>query len=479
MFRTLLFVIAALIVEGAGWQWVRADDEDESAVSALRAVNNIAWSKMTVRVVDSEGEPIEGAIVRPWALRAGGGHGRWNEEAYGAPQRTTTNATGETDVVYPHSITWSETHTVVQVSLIVSHREFCTKNAHVDLRTGDPPEVRRVTLDRGVRLRIAGVEPGSDRPLSHCHVLLEGVETGEPEFVPEADGWMQSIPVRENRRWFRVVRTPPGEPPQFSKPMAWTPDDPSSRELRAEVRPGVRVLGKLSDAVPRPIVRGHVVAWCGSPSRRDADAGQERTEPIWWIETVPIREDGSFEFPSLPSGYLAQIYALANDSISSQPSDEAYKTCCEWFAVKDRERTEHFRHGQILRLAGNKSQITLDMEPAGQARVKCVDATGRPLARVQVSSWPNQYMVGGGSTIFCTHQSSLDQLRGTQRTDWWRDNPFSVETDANGEGVIRNLPKGDQSIHAGNDRWVSKQEQKFESTPGKTTTLIMALERRP
>lgn len=481
MIRIPLFVIAVLINQCVGGQWVCADEEDESAVSALTAQNDIAWSKMVVKVVDADGKPVEGAIVRPWALQAGNGHGLWTEDDYGSPQRKTTDATGQAEVVFPQSSKWRDSPPVVSVSVFVSHDEFCTKNAHVDVPKGDPPHVPTVTMERGVRLRIAGVATGSDRPLSHCHVLLEGSETGEPEFVTEADGWLRSIPVHESRKWFRVVRVPPGEPPQFSRAMAWTPDDPASREVRAEVRPGVRVVGKVSETVPRPITRGHVVVWCGSPSRRDEVAGKALPEPIWWIETVPIREDGSFEFPSLPSGYLAQIYALANDAISSQPSDAAYKVCCDWFAAEDRvrERSHFFRYGQVLRLVGAKLPITLDMEPAGQVRVKCVDATGRPLPRIHVSAWPNQYMVGGGSTVFCTRQSSLDGLRGTQPGDWSRDNPFSAETDANGEALIRNLPQGHQSFFAGNDRWRSIQECGAESKLDETRSITVPMERRP
>ena len=481
MFRITLLVITTLMDGCIGGQSLWAGDvEDDSAVSALKAVNDIAWSKMVVKVVDADGKPVEGAVVRPWALQAGNGGGLWTDAAYGAPKRTRTDAEGQTEVVFPQASKWGDSPVVVSVSVFVSHGEFCTKSAHVDVPKGEPPHVPTVTLERGVRLRIAGVEPGSDRPLSHCHVLLEGTETDEPEFVTEPDGWVRSIPIHENRRWFRVVRVPPGEPPQFSKALAWTPDDPGSREVRAEVRPGVRVLGKVSDEVPRPIVRGHVVAWCGSPARRE-EAGGERvkTEPIWWIETVPIREDGSFEFPSLPSGYLAQIYAWANDSISSQPTDEAYKICCDWFAADDheRQRSQVFRYGQVLRLVGTKSQITLNMEPAGQVRVKCVDAAGRPLPRVHVGAGPNQYMVGCGSTYFCTRQSSLDGLKGKLYRDWLNDNPFSAETDANGEALIRNLPSGHQSFHAGSHLWMSKQEHGAEAKAGETVEVTVVLEK--
>jgi hypothetical protein len=267
--------------------------------------------------------------------------------------------------------------------------------------------------------------------------------------------------------------------------MAWTPDDPSSREVRADVRPGVRVVGMISENVPRPITRGRVVAWCGSPSRIESNADGGRTQPIWWIDTVPVREDGSFEFASLPTGYLAQMYAFANDFISSQPTDAAYKICCDWFASQDQERQRNhfFRYGQVLRLAGAKSRITLDMEPAGQVRVRCVDIiSGEPVAGVIVGSSPNQYTVGGGSTIFCQGQRTLDCLLEGERIlkRWRQDSPYSAVTDINGEALIQNLPQGHQSFVARNDRWESRQGRHgVEAVPGKIVRLNITLQRIP
>lgn len=453
---------------------LQAGDDDEFAASALKAVNDIEWAEMSVTVVDPDGQPVVGAKVRPRALRAGNGHGWWGKDNYGAPQKTFTDADGNANVVFPKSVKDFERHRVVQVSLFISHADFCTKSAHVDVPT--PPNVPQVTLERGFRLRVAGVAPGSDRPLPHCHVMLENAETDEDEFVQAEDGWLKSIPVGAGGRWFRVIHTPPGEAPQFSKPIAWNPDDPASREVTIEVRPGVRVVGTISKDVERPIERGHVVVWCGSPSHQQPANQQQRHQPIWWIDTVPVEADGTFEFSSLPSGYMAQFYAIANDWISAQPTDEAFETCCKWFGEQNRQRHNFFRNGQILRLAGRETQITIEMELAGRVKVKCVDPQGHPLRRVHVSSWPNQHMIGGGSTVFCTARSSLDRLLGDRDFDWATRNPFGAETDENGEALIRNLPAGQQSLHAGNEFWICPPEQKVNSDPEKITEITLKLQ---
>jgi hypothetical protein len=307
--------------------------------------------------------------------------------------------------------------------------------------------------------------------------LIEDSEVGDTEFVREADGWLKSHPIRNHRRWFRVVCTPPGEPVQFSRQIAWDPDDPASHQIKVEVRPGVRVKGKISDEVPRPIKWGHVVAWCGSPGHEDAVNVRGRREPIWWIDWTEVKEDGTFEFTSLPSGYLAQVFAIANDWISAPPTDEAFETCAKWFSKKNEQRNEFFRLGQIQRLAGIQSSMTIEMEKSGQARIKCVDPDGRPLRRISVYSWPNQYTVAGGSSVFCRRASSLDSILGRgEGYDWAKSSPYSAVTNDDGEAVIRNLPEGKQPLSAGGSNWVLQQTENVEVDLEKTAEITLTLQ---
>eukprot|EP00456_Euglypha_rotunda_P092311 TRINITY_DN971_c0_g1_i9.p1 TRINITY_DN971_c0_g1~~TRINITY_DN971_c0_g1_i9.p1 ORF type:complete len:473 (+),score=80.39 TRINITY_DN971_c0_g1_i9:467-1885(+) len=445
----LLFVVACL------GSTVQADEE-EFVASAIRPSNGIEWGTMAIRIVDDKNDPIGGVSVRPWALRAGNGHGAWNEEL-GSPKETFTDRHGETTVVYPKATLWGDGKpvTVSSVSLTLAHPEFVARSVHVNVPAGDTLVIPELTLKPGVRLRVAGVEPGTDKPLDHCHLLIENRDAGGIEFVREPDGWLQSNPISEDRRWFRVVHAPPGKPPRFSQLAAWTPEDPASRERRLEVRVGTRIQGRISENVMRPIERGHVVAWCGSPVRKNGQE-QKNSSPIFWLETATIEVDGTFVFDSLPSGYLAQFYAFANDSISAQPTDAAYELACKWFNVEAREKHVVFRYGQTLRLVGSKSDLTIEMEPAGKVRIKCVDPDGNPVRGVTVSSWPNQFIVGAGSTVFCDRRSSLSSLQQTGlKYDWRETSPYVAKTDSDGIAIICNLPAGNQSFMASSDLWTS------------------------
>lgn len=469
---SFVFVAVAIVARRAS-----AIDED-FVPSALRAANDHDWSQMTIEVTDQDGRPIEAARVRPWALRAGNGHGVWMAEAYGSPAITRTDTDGKTIVVYPTKSVWTDEPPVVQVSLFVSHAEYCTKNVHVNVPMGDQPTIPTVQLQAGVKLKIAGVDPESGEVLTDCHVMVEGADSDEREFVTQPDGWLQSVPIRKDRRWFRVVRAVPGEPPQFSAPQSWTEEAGKPIEIKAVVRPGVKLTGKVSDDVPRPIANGRVVAWCGSSVKQSGveENEQERVKPIWWMDTTSINTDGEFEFPSLPSGYLAQLYAIADDHLSVQPSEEAYAKCCEWFRETNQNRHSTFRYGQMLRLVGKSQQFTIPMELTGKIQAKCIDPAGLPVSRITVSSWPNQYIVGAGSTILCTQIKSLDQLRGNSWSRVRGENLFSAVTDEDGIATIRTLPEGKVGVVAANEVWTSKERFGVEITAGKTTEIVVELE---
>jgi protocatechuate 3,4-dioxygenase beta subunit len=475
--RSAVFILVIVVTFGciespAGL----AESQSIPAVSALRAANDIVWSQLTIRVLDPDGNPVAGATVRPWAYRAGRAHGVWNETNYGAPRRTFSDSNGETVVDYPESVAWEgeRMELVSQVSLHISHPDFCANSPHIDVGR----DVSEITLVRGVRLRFAGVEPGRDRPLSHCHVMLESGESDEPEFVTQSDGWLRSVPVHEDRQVYLVVRAVPGEHPQFSEPQSWTPDVPASREAKVEVRPGVRVIGKVSDNVKRPIERGHVLAWCGCQVAEGARLANRHGRPIWWREVAPIARDGSFEFPSLPPGFMAQFYAFANDSISAQPTDEEYEACCEWFGAANRNMNDRFRNGQVLELVGASSEITIQMEPAGLVRVKCIDKDGQPVSGATVTTWPNQFMVGGGSTVFCdfdTSNSTLERLRNPKPWTWPQGGLFSLNSNDRGEVAFRNMPRGKQSIIVFDDRWVSDDDQTVDVEANETAEIELVL----
>ena len=97
-----------------------------------------------------------------------------------------------------------------------------------------------------------------------------------------------------------------------------------------------------------------------------------------------------------------------------------------------------------------------------------------------MASWPNQYMVGGGSTIFCSHASTLEWLNGNGWTTSRREEIFTAYTNQNGEAILKNMPPGKEQVVAGSKRWKSKQEDvTVNITAGATESIIMEMELEP
>jgi hypothetical protein len=478
--RVNTLALLVLIFVTVRMQFVVAGEVLVSPASALHAVNDIEWSQMVVRIVDSDERPVAGAVVRPWAFRAASAHVGWRNAIYGSPRSVTTDEKGEATVTYPKMAKLDEEQPVFALSLTVSHQDFCTKGDDVFVPVDDQSPIPDLPLERGFRLRVAGVLPNHDRPLADCYLFVVGEDAKEPEFIRQPDGWLLSNPLPARRRMFQVVWLPHGQPPQFSQIQSWSADDAASREVRVEVRAGSRVVGKLSDDVERPIERGRVAAWCASPRLPAKDGTSRRLDAIWWSETVDIAQDGTFEFPSLPPSYLAQFFAFANDSVSAQPSDEEFETCCRWFGADLRFHPEFARHAQIRELLGNETVMTIEMEPAGQLRVKCVDPEGVPLKGIDVSAWPNGFIAPNMSSLFCLPVSSANDLRNPH-IDYRdpRKNPFWTTSDEHGEALIRCLPAAKVTVGAEGVGWKSEGKDQVIVEANETAEVEITLQPLP
>ena len=99
----------------------------------------------TVQIVDSDGEPVVGAEVEPWALRYGSVHGLWNKDVArkGAaedivPAMAKTDAEGMVEVSYPFFGNFKMRIPTTSVSVAVEHPDFAhSKGTHVNLPVRD------------------------------------------------------------------------------------------------------------------------------------------------------------------------------------------------------------------------------------------------------------------------------------------------------------------------------------------------------
>ena len=78
---------------------------DASSAETPARIESVTQQTLTfsIQVTDANGQPVEGAVLKPWAVRSSLGHGHWRAKPTGdpGPKETTTNAEGIAAVVYP------------------------------------------------------------------------------------------------------------------------------------------------------------------------------------------------------------------------------------------------------------------------------------------------------------------------------------------------------------------------------------------
>jgi hypothetical protein len=170
------------------------------------------------------------------------------------------------------------------------------------------------------------------------------------------------------------------------------------------------------------VTNGRVIAHV-SPA--DVNPGNSS---LRWHAWTAVRADGSFEIDSLPPGKI-EFTALCDGFISTNGMGQF----------------SGMIYPQKHLLTTNDLDITIGMERTARLEVQIFDDQGNPLPDASVSTSPNVYYDGWGSTIFASDcYNSADQLRDApdlKPKRWWRSVPDFMGTgDAAGLAVVPNLP---------------------------------------
>ena len=139
------------------------------------------------------------------------------------------------------------------------------------------------------------------------------------------------------------------------------------RLRKVPVRPGVRIEGRLSDAVPRPIKNGYaVLTSVPVPLPKDHRVNRRDRKFIAWSTTVLVDEDGSFVVGSMPSGELLQVSAFCDGWISTS-SDPKKKTM----------KPIEFDLAELM--TDGRASLSVDMQPLQNLAIRVVDPEGKPV----------------------------------------------------------------------------------------------------
>ena len=383
-----------------------------------------------VKIVDEAGKPIVGVTVTPDGLRArtnASGHYFWPTKRVGEPVPGVTDAAGMARVPYPRTVDGEES--TGAISFRAEQPDYCAVRSTHYLVTDDPARAEPEVLHRGSILHVSGHLAGSTST-----VPVYPQQDDPTHFAVLPDDWkdvggngLETHQIPAGRNFVRLAHREPNGTLFFSETQLLNAVPGQTYSLDLELRRGVRVEGRLDDAVPRPVRGGRVVihAYATSP---ESDANQ-----IAWYSSRDVAADGTFVFESLPPGRL-EATALCGGYTSAGLEDTEFNG------------TLHIpQHFELP--VGGMVPVVLRMQAAASCTVQVRDAAGAPVSGAQVNFSPNVRWTPGFTTIFCMRALKMEDYVTPRRAfdqtlDWLFSNPYKVTSDAQGNATVCNLPAG-------------------------------------
>lgn len=392
--------------------------------------------ELPVRVVDSSGQPVAGVKVTPWALRCSQGHGLWkngDKSAQLDPVEVVTNADGAAVVLYPRYRNVVEGIRTISVSLNVDHPQFAYLDAvHIDVPLEkDGPHM--IELAAGVPLEIRPTIDGATADLDNIFAFWSDGRSWQPGAAPtkRADGVLRIPAMPPGKNTVLLIKLAGERASHFSTITDVDLVPGETPRIDVPLRPSLRIQGKLSDNVPRPVRGGRLKTSTLAPAYEPFDRAS-------WFSWARIESDGTFVIDGWPAEEPLQLIALcdgyhatlgrAPDCVENPPALEK----------------DPYNRPQVFNVEQG-GQIEVAMTPLTRCAVKVVDEDEQPVAGVSVASWPNVGWWNSGSQVYCDPLVRCERL--LQNRDYLSvedkpfPKPFQAETDAEGK-VTLNLPAG-------------------------------------
>jgi hypothetical protein len=408
-----------------------------------------------IQVLDEQGRPISNATIAPDGLRPkkGGGHYGWSAryERSGVKADTVrTDADGYAEVRYPYYVI--ERLETEQISFAVDHPDFCPdrpfrkvapsppanaplneKLRYLVMRLARQVSARPdpVALKRGGTVRLTGYVGAKENIVTNLNAEISDMWPAGTNFWQRTGPVLWSKKATPGTAHLRAVHFPPHGPVMFSKLVSFEAKAGETNEFALELKPGVRVTGRLDESVPRPVRGGRV---CTRVFEEGHDGDSDA--PVWcgWRT---VNAEGEFVFESLPPGRM-EVIGMGDGFLSANGQPLKGRTTSQrlpqWFSINGREQV-----------------ITLQMEAAASCEVTVLDDAGKPLAGAKALFWPNVLWGGNGSTVFATDTfNSEDVFRNGRSVDWLEthrlaQDDFRAISASNGVALVRTLPAGNQS----------------------------------
>jgi hypothetical protein len=409
----------------------------------------------SIRVLDESGQPVSRATIAPDGLRPkkGGGHYGWSssyERSGVKAELAVTGADGYARVRYPFYVI--ERLETEQISFAVDHPDFCAQRPFRVVAASPPANAPMtdklkylfsrlthrissrpdpVVLKRGGIVRLTGYIGAKENVVTNLWAEISDMWPAGTNFWRRTGPVLWSNKATPGKAHLRVMHFPEKSPTMFSTLVSFEVKAGQTNEFNVELKPGVRVAGRLDESVPRPVRGGRVCVHVFEEGH-DGDS----SAPVWagWRT---VGAEGTFEFESLPPGRM-EVIGLCDGFVS--------KNGPPWNG-----RKTGLHVPQQIAISGLAQNVTVQMEPAALCEVTVLDDTGKPLAGARAGFSPNVLWGGNGSTIFASDLfNSEDFFRDGVPADWnairkVTEGDFRALSDENGVALVRNLPASHQS----------------------------------
>lgn len=434
LFRTRFFLFFAAAICVALMLW---------GLFFLVPKTPVAW----VHVIDANGKPVVGAIIKPEGLRTKSGpyssdwYG-WDKKRLGVPNDPVmTDRDGIARIPYPTYVFEKiETGVIIPTA---DHPDYVFEHIELVVTTTPPAgspwqvwasylwnKIRRkalvartdtVVLKTGAILKISLSQDSETAKGDSLFAQISNVDALATNF------WSRSEPgVLLTRRFaaapqtIRAIQLSADGTARFSDSITIEAVSGQTNDVVVDLKPGVTVRGQLDDTVPRPVKNGRVVAHVWPTGFKPSDSPPE------WHAWTTNRDDGTFEVANLPPGDL-EIVAL-----------------CQSFVSTTSQGTKGFRHPQKHLLGSNDLSITIKMEPTARLEVFVMDDKGKPLTNATVSTWPNVRYGDWSATVMISdlYNTSDFFLDPKKPRPLWTEqvSDLTATTDSSGLAVLSNLP---------------------------------------
>jgi beta-lactamase regulating signal transducer with metallopeptidase domain len=475
------YSVAGLGLAGLLFLMTAGCEFSKSTSASSKIPATVEFKKVLVVVQDEDGKPIEGAKILPTGFRVKGIHGAdaygWNNKLFGPPVAAVTDREGEAYVRYPVMGVPDEKELTGALIFGVSRPEFAS--VFIQGYSVDSPE-QPIQLTRGINLEVSGYFGGDHQSVTELVPNLSEDTVHPEDWQKKDNGVFAFHKLSPGGHLLQLMgRLPSGEI-VYSEGFAFTAEKGKEYNFALEMKPGIRLEGRIDDQVPRPVKNGRVLIMV-RPKEFPALLVPEDLGALFekygyfhfWRSYRPIAENGSFVFESIPPGEVDVI--VHGDGFVSKSIGQ----------VKNRIHSQ-LANGPVIGvpqpfpLVAPMTQIKVVTEPTATLELTAKTKGGKPVAGATVYVNPNILRMGG---IFgLMRQSSEEPFRTLSPLP---DVPYSATTDKNGVAIIQNVPAITHGMEVNHpqfqvplqepNRWRDRHIR-VQFSPGTTNKMELALE---